>query len=393
VLAPTVDHDVVVLLAGGTYRLAATFTLGADDSGVNGHAIIYRAAAGAPPILRGVVAITGFSPTDATQRVWVAPVPPGARSRQLYVGGRRATRARTALVPAGFTRTATGFALGNPAMAVWPDRGRLEVVGTREWKMFRCPVSAVAPTGITVAEPCWSASQAHFDAVAWLENARELVDEGGEFFLDEAAALLYYAPRAGEAMASLPVELPVLEELVHAEGTPARPLHDVAFEGLTFAYATWLAPSSADGYVSLQASITLRGTPVAAVKPLANVTFRATRAVRVTGCRFMHLGGAALAFDVGARANVVAASHFEDISASAVLIGDVNHLDHHPVDPAQVVADNTVETSYVTRAGAEYLDAPGVMVGYTTRTTIAHNELFDLPSTGISLRQKGASQT
>ncbi len=349
---------------------------------------MYRAANGSRPVLSGAIAVSGFADDGGGAKV--ASVPIGTAGRQLYVGGRRATRARGPVSPAGFDKTANGFSLGDPAMASWPDRLGVEIVGTQAWKSFRCPVSDVSAAGIVVAEPCWTSSQAQagvtLDAVLWIENARELLDEEGEFYLDGAAGELHYLPRAGEDPDAAGVELPVLEELVHGEGTPAAPLHDVAFEGITFAHATWLGPSTPDGYASLQASITPRGSPPALEKPLANVTMHATHAVRFAGCTFEHLGGAALAFEVGAQGNVVDSCRFEDVSASAVLIGDVTHVDdHHPTDPALVVADNTIRGSYVTRAGAEYFDATGIFVGYTTHTTIERCEVFDVPYTGISI--------
>jgi hypothetical protein len=172
----------------------------------------------------------------------------------------------------------------------------------------------------------------------------------------------------------------VLEELVRAEGSVEAPVSDIVFEGITFAYATWLGPSSPDGYASLQATITWRGNPLAPTKPIANVLLHATHGVRFSACRFEHLGGAAVAFEVGAQANVIESCRFEDVSASAVIIGDVTHEeDHHPADAALVVKDNVIEKSYVTRAGAEYFDAPGLFVGYTTHTTLQSTELFDLP--------------
>jgi len=381
--------DIVVQLADGTYRLGQTFTLDATDSGPgNGHALIYRAAPDAKPVLSGAIRVQGFAPLDTSNLIWVASVPGGTQSRQLWVNGRRATRARGPDAPQGYTQTATGFTLGDPAIARWPDRAKLEVVGSWEWQMYRCPVSqADASAGLVLAEPCWTLGHAkHFSSVAWLENALELLDSPGEFFLDGDAGKLYYAPRPGEDLASADVELPVLGALLSAAGTKAAPLCDIAFEGLTFAYATWLGPSTADGYISEQATITQRGSPLAAEKPLAAVTMHATHGARFSSCAFSHLGGAGLAFEVGAQGNLVDACRFADISASAILIGDVTHTeDHHPGDPTLIVQDNTVQSSYVTRAGVEYHDAPGIFVGYTTHTIIANNELFDLPYTGISV--------
>jgi F5/8 type C domain/Right handed beta helix region len=387
-VAPDASKDVVVQLRGGTYRLARTFELAAKDSGRSGHRIVYAAAPGDTPVLSGALRVTGFTPVAAGSAVWVASVPPGTASRQLYVDGRRATRARGPDAPAGYTKTATGFTLGDPAIASWPDRNGLELVSTKQWEMYRCPVTDVSAGGVTVAEPCWTNAQSilGFDSVGWLENALELLDEAGEWFLDSPGGKLYYAPRVGEDLGKVEVDLPVLEELVHGEGTPHEPLHDITFERVTFAHATWLGPSTPDGYASVQASVTLRGSPGVPVKAAANVTMHATHSVRFTSCTFEHLGGTGLAFEVGAQGNTVDTTRFEDISANAILVGDMNHADdHHPSDPALVVRDNTVRGSYVTRAGADYFDAPGILVGYTTHTTITNNELFDLPYSGISI--------
>jgi hypothetical protein len=388
-IAATSTSDVIVLLEGGAYRLTETFALTAADSGVGGHAIVYRAAPGPPPLLSGAIAVSGFAPVDGSPGTWVASVPAGTQSRQLYVNGRRATRARGPALPAGYTQTSTGFTLGDAPVATWPDRANLEIVGFKQWKMFRCPVTDVSAAGVVVADPCWTSSQLQagyvFDTVQWIENALELLDEGGEFYLDETAAKLYYMPRAGEDLTTADVELPIVEQLVAGTGDPSAPIHDVTFDGITFAYGTWLAPSTPDGYAPVQASMTYRGSPSALEKPLANVMMHAAHTVTFDSCQFLHMGGVALAFEVGAQANVVTNSRFEDISSSAVMIGDVNHpADYQVTDPTLIVKDNSVTGSYVTRAGAEYYDACGIFVGYATHSTVANSELFDLPYTGIS---------
>jgi hypothetical protein len=386
-LAPTLARDLVVQLADGTYTLDQTLVIGGADSGQGGHAIVYRAAPGAVPVISGGMRVTGFKVSGNHQ---VASVPAGTRSRQLFVNERRATRARGPSDPAGYTKQAQGFALGDPTLASWPDRLGLEVVGTKAWKSFRCGVSAVSAAGLTLVEPCWSSSQAQtnvtLDSVGWLENARELLDEPGEFFLDEAADTLSYYPLPGEDIASAEVVLPVLEELVRIEGTPEAPVHDLVFDGLTFAHATWLAPSGSDGYASLQAGVTPRGPDGKHEKPLSHVTLHAAQKVRFTDCRFTHLGGVALALEVGSRDNTVERCRFDDISGSAVFVGDVTHTeDHHPSDPATVVRDNTVRGCYITRTSVEYFDMVALFAGYTSHTTFARNEIFDVPYTGISL--------
>src|SRR5438105_4296519 len=50
--------DITVYLAGGTYRLSQPLTLDQQDSGTNGHNVIYTAASGQQPIISGGVQIT-----------------------------------------------------------------------------------------------------------------------------------------------------------------------------------------------------------------------------------------------------------------------------------------------------------------------------------------------
>ena len=96
--------DIVVDLLDGTYDLSSTFTLSEDatthDSGTNGFDVIYQAAPGAKPILSGGAAPTStFTLHDAAKNIWQASVPAGLDTRQVYVDGVRATRARSATNP------------------------------------------------------------------------------------------------------------------------------------------------------------------------------------------------------------------------------------------------------------------------------------------------------
>ena len=101
------------------------------------------------------------------------------------------------------------------------------------------------------------------------ENALELLDESGEWYLATDTNQLYYKPRSGEDMATAEVVVPRLESLVRLQGDPADPVHDVEFQGITFEHTTWLAPSS-EGYIGAQ-SATQFGAPLfdRATAPLA----------------------------------------------------------------------------------------------------------------------------
>ncbi|NQU22713.1 MAG: right-handed parallel beta-helix repeat-containing protein [Candidatus Nealsonbacteria bacterium] len=56
------DGGVAVLVGGGRYRVAETFTLGKEDSGTKSAPIVYRARDGQTPTFSGGVRLTGFVP-------------------------------------------------------------------------------------------------------------------------------------------------------------------------------------------------------------------------------------------------------------------------------------------------------------------------------------------
>ena len=241
-LTPGMTGDVVVDLRGGAYRLTSALTLGPQDSGTGGHTVVWQAHPGERPVFSGGTQVTGWSSYDSARNVYRAAVPVGARSRQLFVNGVRATRARGPLNPAGFTVTATGFTATDPTYATWRNPAAVEVVDRNAWKELRCPVTAITASGtgsaFTLAQPCFGNGGAPphpsgyfpyngggspgLTSVSWLENAYELLDAPGEFYLDSAAGYLYYIPRPGENLAAADVELPTTQTLVDLAGTPGH---------------------------------------------------------------------------------------------------------------------------------------------------------------------------
>jgi hypothetical protein len=395
--------DVVITLRGGMHRLQRPLELDARDSGAPGHALIFRAARGEEPIVAGSVRVTGWEPAGAN--VYKAFVGTAATTRQLYVNGRRATRAQTPPYPKDFTRIAEGFEAtpGSPE-PVWQNPGDVEAVTVTQWKMMRCPVASLDGPRVLMQEPCWSNANSFqappgqeplwdFRLLTRFENARELLDEPGEWFLDRAG-WLHYIPRDGEDLATAEVELPVLEVLVDGRGTRGMPVERMRFEGLTFAYATWLGPSSDDGYAADQSGFHLTGTghPPNVVgharhvtRTPGNVRFRYARRIAFVGNRFVHLGGVALDFDTGAQRNRIVGNVFEDVSSAAIQVGGVSDVDHHPTDRADVTRDNRITDNLVQHVAVEYVDAAGIYVGFATRTLIRFNDISDVPWSGIAL--------
>jgi hypothetical protein len=240
--------DVVVELDGGTYRLTSPFSLGPQDSGRPGHSVVYRAAPGQEPVLSGASRVNGFTKVDAAKNIYRAKVPKGTESRDLFVDGKRAPRARSAVNPSGFSTTATGFTTADGSYAGWTNQSQVEVVNDSGWKQMRCPLASITHNAaggsdLTVDPACWNNNHSNvpnpgfpfngaglpsLNGISWLENAYQLLGTPGQFYLDGAAGYLYYVPRPGENLAKADVELPTAQQLLDISGTPGHlaPLND-----------------------------------------------------------------------------------------------------------------------------------------------------------------------
>jgi hypothetical protein len=437
-LVRSMDQDmtgnITVELMPGTYRLTEPLTLDARDSGRNGYDVVWTAAPGAHPVLSGGERITGWHLSDPAKGIWAAPAPPGLATRQLYVNGVRAQRAAGPL-PATLTATATGYTAASDVMATWRNPADIEfgypggagywslhTGGQGAWTEPRCPVASVSGTAITMAEPCWDnsndrvlrtdgsgrtvelvgpASLGNGEIPGYVENAYELLDQPGQWYLDSAANTIYYIPRRGEDLRAADVEVPVLQTLVQGQGTPSAPVHNIVFAGIRFSYATWLAPSTPEGFSEIQANYTITGADGYATQGLCqfvaggtcpygdwtqepgNLTFSYASAIQFLGDAFVHLGAAGLQLGDGSQNDTVRGSVFTDISGNGLEIGGVDMPE--PAAPADDTSGIVVADNHLYALPVEYHGGVAIDVGYAEHTLITHNQIDHTAYTAISL--------
>jgi hypothetical protein len=403
----TMATDITVVLADGTYRLDSTLTFdaAAGDSATGGHTVSYQAAPGAHPVVSGGQQVTGWS--QASSGVWSATVPAGTDTRQLYVDGVRANRASGA-APTSFTRTATGYTASNTALAGWQNISNTEFVYNVDWTQMRCGVASVSGTTVTMRQPCFDNSTkkqygVNADLPSSIENAKELLNNPGEFYLDKPAHTLYYLPRAGQQMSAADVEIPRLQTVIAGHGTASTPLRGLAIRGVTVAYGGWTAPNGPDGFSEVQANMGLTGANAwqkqgscdrfSSTDPgtcpygnwtmtPGNVTFDHTDGLTLTGTAFQHLGAAGLQLGQGVTNSSITGNVFTDISGNGVEIG--NGTDANPTDLSVLPTGNTVADNWIHNIAVEYTGGVGIFQGYARDDTITHNQINNVPYSGIS---------
>ncbi len=405
--ARTVQSNISVVLDDGTYRLDHTLSFDAaqGDSAPAGYTLTYQAAPGAHPVISGGEQVTGW--TQTTGGIWEASVPAGTDTRQLYVDGVRANRA-SGSVPVGLTQTATGYTASASTLASWGNISNVEFVYNASWTQIRCGIASVSGTTVTMQEPCFqNATLKQYGVNAsqpsYIENAKELLTQAGQFYLDQSTKTIYYMPREGQNLASADVEIPRLQTLVSGTGTEANPLTGLAFKGISFEYGGWTGPNGPDGFAEVQANMRLTGnnaysnegtcTRFSTTNPgtcpygawtmtPGNVVFDHTSGLSITGSTFEHLGAAGLQLGQDVDGSTIQGNEFTDISGNGLEIG--NGTDADPTDVALLPANNTIADNWVHNVAVEYTGGVGIFQGYTRNDVIEHNQINNVPYSGIS---------
>jgi hypothetical protein len=400
--------DITVILRGGTYWLPRALKFNASDSGMNGYKVIYKGMSGERPVLSGGRKITGWVKDEGNR--WKADASV-ANFRQLYINGKRGVRARGGELPDATFEGLEGYSTSNVSMAKWRNASDIELVFDIQWQRVYCKVWNIQPkeSGVVVnmLQPFFLMARLkegrQIQLPSYIENAFEVLDDPGEWYLDRPNKTVYYIPRPGENMSTAEVIAPGLERLLEIRGSLDKPVHDLRFEGLTFAHATWLQPSEI-GHIDFQANFTVsqhnltfrtaytRSGPGPAVianphgeavKSPSSVVLSAAKAVQFERCEFTQSGSGGIDIEYGSQNNQVAGCLFHDLSGSAIQVGDV--VDHHPKDQRAVVKNNRIRNNYIHHVAVDYIAGVGVFVGYTDGTIIANNEIAHLPYSGISV--------
>ena len=430
--ASPASEDVIVDLRAGTYQLDQTWLLDSSrgDSPAGPSRIVWQAQGYGGPHPASVK-ISGGRPVVGPwvpagrladgHAIYRAVVPATLETRQFYVNGRRADRATSTNIPDDLKRTATGYVSSDEKFGRYLNPGDVEFVytggdyGTYERSAPQpfteaiCGVDNVhhtnAVTTIELDRTC-NAITSTFGAARWwadgayqnlgrptrVENAFELLGLPGQWYLDRTGAVardgrraIYYIPRDGEDMAHADFVAPQLETLVEGRGTVEHPLRNLTFRGITFAYATWNAPST-QGVIVEQANLLIlehagSGVTTRTGHVAPNLHFSHADGLIFERDRFEHLGGDALVLDEGARGNRIEGSTFTDISGAGVRLGDYLHPE---AAPGWRERDNVIANNVLHDLPVDYRSGSAIFTGFSERTTIAHNLVYNTPYTAIS---------
>ena len=420
--------EVTIHLSEGTYYLYEPLRLRPEDSGLT--------IEGEHAVISGGMRITGWKRQG---KLLVADVPDfNGRPidfRQLWVNELKAVRARDV---SDFEQMARIRMYDKKNKVLWIPKKAvekvlkapyLEMVLHEMWCTSNLRIKSLSVHGDSVAvrfhdpeaklqfEHPWPSPMTPdtgHPSPFYLTNAKELLDEPGEWYHDVRAHKLYYMPweearskkqeAGGKRQEAI---VPVLETLVECVGTAEHPVRNITFKGITFSHTTWMRPSM-KGHVPLQAGMYL--TEAYKLRPQidrpnnhkldnqgwlgradAAVELRYAENVSFEQCRFERLGGSGLDYVEGCRGGSVTRCTFTDIAMNGLVVGSFSpegletHLPYQPTDIREICTGQTVEQSEFYDVTNEDWGCVAIAAGYVSGINISHNTIHDVSYTGISL--------
>ncbi len=384
-----------VVVAPGTYLITEPLVLEPQDSGtaaapISYEAASYEAAPGARPVFSGGRAIAGWK--RGADGIWAARIPQVKAGKwyfeQLWVDGRRATRARTPnkfyFYALGSARPGEDLTRGDPAtlqgrafraraqdiaplLKYLPQQlNDVALTSYLTWTSTRYRLAAIDAASGTVAltGSQWGVSRYQ------IENFKEALDAPGEWFLDRDGTL-YYKPLPGQDMARATVMAPVAEQFIQLKGDvgAGQWVQNIRFKGLAFCYGQYVLPPA--GYAEGQGEVNVPAVVMA----------DGARDISIENCEVAHAGLAGIWFRAGCRDDRVSHCHLDDLGAGGVKIGEANL----PQTEAAQTGGITLDNSIVHGLGRLNHGALGVWIGQSGGNSVTHNDIGDLFYSAVSV--------
>jgi hypothetical protein len=417
-VAGGLSADLMVLIRGGMYRQQQMLLFGPQDSGTDKHSITYAAWPGEKVVLSGGRKITGWK--KGRGNIWTAELPEVRAGkwqfRQLFVGGKRAVRARTPnaddKAPWWHIRTSTA---GNPPSAKAiitasvtgpirayrnPDDVELVYIANNNGSRKHLGTINEQRQTFTLPPPHnwnpkafgteWSLSIPQAGMACFLENALEMMDQPGEWYLNRHTGVLSYWPRPGEDLTRDEVLAPVLgKTLLALRGRCGHRVTNLHFRGLHVEHVEWVFPDW--GYLGMAVCTRAVGKdPSPGWEYVdAAVEFENARRCSFADGGIAQVGSIGLCLRNGTECCTVEGNEICDLGGGGVAGGYMENSAygyvHAPPPRQDEHHGHRIANNYIHHCGTDDFGAFGISFAASRDTVIAHNLVHDTAYFGMCM--------
>lgn len=401
----------------GNVNLDSAITWTTEDSGQNGYNVVYTSWDDTQAEITMKKDYKNFALFDSEKNIYRTKITDSAAlkdGRQVYINGVRAVRAKTddyaiqgaALTDATRNASADGlfYVSYDTEMADFKNQSDMEFVYTNQWTNPRIKVDKIAKVDenrirIDMNKESWLP---HYNSAntttigqypTWIENAYELLDVPGEFYINKTDGYLYYMPRDFENAETMVATIPVGEQafIVVGDSTQNK-VHNIEFKNLAFQYTTWKYPNSIglrDHQAMFLDNVYPGNARTTGKIADAAVTILDAAYVDIKDCTFAHLGGTGVLYTGVFQKCEVVGNHIFDISSSGIVMGHCEYQEdeylkyYHPTRYENYLINNHVKNNLIHDVGVEYMSAPGMVISLLINSHIKHNEIYNVNYTGM----------
>jgi hypothetical protein len=393
--ANNLEEEIRVIISGGTYYMAEPLVLSETDSGSEKSPVTFIAAQGGSPVFIGGIQIKNWE--KVSDRLWKTKVPEvckyGLYFEQLYVNGKRATRAKSPNEGFYFLNGVNENVIeqGNdhlPALAVQKlklfSKAAMEfstftkndfndalVTFYHKWDNTRKHIylfNSDSSFIYTVGRGMKSWNKLDDKTRFLIENYKAALDTCGEWFLERSGEL-YYIPCEEDNMSSVEIYAPITDKFLILRGSNENRIKNLRFENLRFEVAGYHTP--------------IKGNePAQAAAPIeAVIMLDYAKGIDFVNCKIAHTGTNAIWFRKSCTDCSVTHCYLHDLGAGGVKVGDIEI----PEKQDHLTNNITIENNIIRSGGFVFPCAIGITIFQASDNKIVHNEIANFRYSGISV--------
>ncbi len=399
-LNSNMNKDIAIVIREGYYQLSSTLKFDESDSGSNGHKVIYKGYPDEKVEISAGIRLNNWKKEGDLYYTELT----ASFVRDMYVNGQRATLARNpntidlANMYEWNNQTKSAISYADDLKGAT----KFEAVFYMEWSESIARVKSVDIDGKYAKlnfekeedemffSRSYSLPQIKNDLYVYYQNAKEFLDNPGEFYYDRDSFKLYYYPKPGEDMNDIDIVIPNLSKAVNILGG-SEYVHDIAFENLVFEHNSDSTVYS-QGFSEIQSAHYYKRSSGQTFSDILNAAVVVEKAhdIDFKACIFRHTGNGGLLFYQYDYDSNVIGNLFTDTAAYGVTVApDSNYHSksrlYAPVDEEIICHHINISNNYFYNTATVYTRSATIASMHGYNITIEHNEVAYCSYTGISV--------